>query len=195
MYRVAYFVAATVVLAGLALAGISMWTPPAHPVHTPGATPVDAHFAPGWVLARGGQLAPSTSLDEVRCEVWKTMSAKPCPDSTRLAQQFWPNLTQSPRTLYVPLSSDVYPGAVNVEYDHGEAAVLIHSYESRPLWVPYQRPDVFPGARAQPTIPLLMVSTTGIEAGAITISQDSWIERVTGDETNRVFLLGTVAIA
>ena len=130
--------AAGFAVAAVALLFVVTWTPPAHSLRTSGATAVQGHFAPGWVPALGLVLAPTTSLDKVRCDAWPARRLQqPCPDAATLAQQMWPSLTETPKTLYVPLSSDSlasgsYDG-INVEYAAASRTLTIHFYGSQAL--------------------------------------------------------------
>src|SRR5438046_1725755 len=107
---IAFVTAAAVMVIAIALLGVMTWTPAPHPIRTPGAKAVPAHFAPGSVQLRYFVPRPTTSLDQVRCEAWKTLSSQPC-DAARLAQQLWPDLAQTPKTLYVALWNGMPPSA------------------------------------------------------------------------------------
>src|SRR5260370_4566473 len=95
--------ALAIALGGL-LIGVS-WTPTPHPIRTAGATAitnfqvVDRNASSFYVSVAP---PPSMSLAELRCAVWRARSAT-CPDPTTLAQRLWPNLAQSPETLYLAL--------------------------------------------------------------------------------------------
>ena len=62
------------------------WTPPAHQVHTEGATSIGgAHLAQANRPTYGYlQLTPSLSLDDLRCQAWRGMRTEPCPDAATL---------------------------------------------------------------------------------------------------------------
>jgi hypothetical protein len=171
------------------------WTPPVHAVHTAGATSVKAYFAAGWVPAEGVTPRPTTSLAQLRCELWR--GSPPCPDAAHLAQRMWPNLSQTPKTLYVPMwgggvpSSN--PSGWNVEYDPGGRTLMIHSYESQPLLV-LRRADETPGAAMQPFISLLVVATDAMTPGSITVVEDTRSEHLLGDRSTGSYVLGMVTI-
>jgi hypothetical protein len=183
-------------LAAIVSSVVVTWTPPVHLVHTAGATPVRAYFAAGGVPADGVTPKPTTSLAQLRCELWR--GSPPCLDSANLAQRMWPSLSQTPKTLYVPmLSGDVpssNPSGWNVEYEPGGRTLMIHSYESQPLLV-VQRADETPGAALQPTIGLLVVATDAMTPGNTTVVEDTRIERLLSDRETGNYVLGTVTIS
>ncbi len=184
-------------LTAIAVVLVVTWTPPAHAVRAPGATAVQAHLATGSVRIRALLPAPTTSLDKLRCDAWQARPSQPCPDAATLAQQMWPSLTQTPKTLYVALSSDsVLSGpseGINVEYTAADRTLTIHLYASQALYVS-RTADVTLGARRAPEILLLVVDTARISAGEVTVWADGWTERLTGDEKTNQGILGTVAV-
>ena len=194
---IAFVAAAALVPVAIALIVVVTWTPATHPIRTPGAKAVPAHFAPGSVELRDLVPRPTTSLDQVRCEAWKTLSSQPC-DAARLAQQMWPGLSQNPKTLYVALSNGMPASAsaegTNVEYDPASQTLTIHTFWAQPLFVPRTRDDTS-GAALRAAIVLLLVETNGIPAGDITVYQDGWLERLTGDVSAGESNLGTVAVS
>jgi hypothetical protein len=181
-----------------AIAGwiVVTWTPPVHAVHTAGATSVKGYFAAGWVPAEGVTPKPTTSLAQLRCELWR--GSPPCPDAAHLAQRMWPSLSQTPKTLYVPMRgggvSSSNPSGSNIEYDPSGRTLMIHNYESQPLLV-IQRADQTPGAALRPTISLLVVATDAMTPGSITVVEDIRIEHVLGDQSTGSYVLGTVTIS
>lgn len=186
-------------LGATGLLAVTTWIPPAHPIHTPGAMAVEAHIIYGSVPWRGRVPAPSTSLDQVRCQAWPLSPPQPCPDAATLAQRLWPGLSEAPATLYIVMVSTGVPSGgtagLNVEYYQSESTLTIHTYESRALFVPSLPRHETEGTAVSPTLDLLVVSTAGIPAGAVTVWQDGWIERLGGDEINGEFSLGTVQIS
>ena len=184
------------IVAGLWL--VATWTPPPHPVHVAGATAVSVRSLPGWVPFRGGVLSPATSLDELRCATWKGWSSDPCPDATSLEERYWSGEVQRSATLYVPLAGGGYygysfPGGLNVEYDAAQSTIILHSYESRPL-IAEGHADNTPGAALAASLVVLAISTAGFHSASVTVDEDNWIERLTGDESNGRSRLGVVAL-
>jgi hypothetical protein len=198
LQRLGCTAAVVVTLGATGLLGITTWIPPAHPIHTRGAMAVEAHIVYGSVPWRGRVPAPSTSLDQVRCQAWPSSPSQPCPDAATLSQRLWPGLVQGPTTLYVAMvSAGLVSGGTagfNVEQNPSERTLTIHSYASRALFVPSLPPRMTEGTEVAPTLDLLVVSTAGIPAGAVTVWQDGWIERLTGDERDGEMKLGAVAI-
>jgi hypothetical protein len=183
-------------LAAIASSVVVTSTPPVHALHTPGATSVKAYFAAGGVPAEGVTPKPTTSLTQLRCELWR--QSPPCPDAAHLAQRMWPSLSQTPKTLYVPMRSGGVPSSNpsgwNVEYDPSGRTLMIHSYESQALLV-LGRADETSGAALQPTIGLLVVNTAAMTPGNTRVVEDTHIEHLLGDVSTGSYLLGTVTIS
>src|SRR5260370_19845177 len=149
--------AVALALVGL-LIGVS-WTPTPQPIRTAGATAitnfqvVDRNASSFYVSVAP---PPSMSLAELRCAVWRARSAT-CPDPTTLAQRLWPNLAQSPETLYVVLpvacltSFAGYP--LNVHYISPSPPLTLHCYSAGAWYVPPPPPRV----GAQPQLILILV--------------------------------------
>ncbi len=188
-----FIVASAVLLGAIALIGLVTWSPPVHPISTPGTRPVKAHEAGGfgpWTDVP----APTMSLSALRCDIWHSRTRTVCPDDATLAQRMWPALAQTPQTIYVSRSSDSLAGPLsNVEYESRTRTLIIHSCGSRPLLLITLAPQR-EGTRMQPSLDLLAVSTDGIPAGKLNVAADWWIERLTGDEQNGITVLGTVEI-
>ena len=185
--------ALAVPILALACFEIATWTPPVHEVHTRGAAAVKAYFASGWAFTQGPVPKPTTSLDQLRCDLWRGLP--PCADPGTLGQLMFPDITQQPNTLYVPqfdweVPSD-NPSGWNVEYDASHRTLLIHTYESQPLLVT-RRETV--GIAAKPSVRLLLVATDAIAPGTINVVEDTRIERLFGDQTADRYLKGTPAI-
>jgi hypothetical protein len=187
---------AVVVLLVATFAVLSLITfiPPAHAIRTPGATSMASHLASGWVPFRGLMPAPTTSLEQMRCAAAGALPSHPCP---AFASHQWSDVAQSPHMLYVALAGESVasgssPG-MNAEYDPASQALTIHTYAARPLYEWPTRADTAGIARAR-TLELLAIDTEGISAGEITVREDGYIERLTGDERDGEIELGTVAI-
>jgi hypothetical protein len=185
--------ASVLVLGAIALGGLVTWTPPVHPIVTPGARPVKAHDG-GWVPLTAVP-APTMSLSAVRCDAWESRTRTVCPDDATLSVGLWPGLAQTPRTLYVAFSSGSLGGPVtNVEYEPRSRTLTIHGCAGRPLLV-VRFGSPREGTELQASLGLLVVSTDGIPTGKMTVVGDGWIERLTGDEQRGSATLGTVEIA
>src|SRR5258708_8154592 len=103
-------VLAVVVVTVLILGG-AIVPPPPHEVHTPGAGALNTRTVgsdPPVISAQAIQ--PSQSLNDVRCAIWRARHPQTavCPDAATLASMYFPKLTQSPSTLYVPWLWFVY---------------------------------------------------------------------------------------
>jgi hypothetical protein len=181
-------------LAAIASSVVVIWTPPVHAVHTAGATSVKAYSAAGWVPAEGSTPKPTTSLAQLRCELWR--GSPPCPDAAYLALRMWPSLSQTPKTLYVPMQGggSSNPSGWNVDYEPTGRTLMIHSYEAQALLV-LRRPDETLGAAMQPTIDLLVVATDAMTPGDTTVVEDTRIEHLLSDQTTGSYVLGTVTIS
>src|SRR5260370_22965073 len=154
--------ALAIALGGL-LIGVS-WTPTPQPIRTAGATAitnfqvVDRNASSFYVSVAP---PPSMSLAELRCAVWRARSAT-CPDPTTLAQRLWPNLAQSPETLYVVLPVTCLTSfggyRLNVEYIASSRTLTIHCYSAAAWDVPQPPPGVGPA----PSTSLILLVTTKI---------------------------------
>jgi hypothetical protein len=194
--RFGWLAASTLAVALLGVLVAVNWTPAPHAVSTAGATAItdiqvaDRNPSPFYVSVAP---APSMSLEKLRCEVWRARSAT-CPDPTTLAQQLWPSLSQSPKTLYVALPEACLTSfggyGLNVEYFASSRTLTIHCY-SAAAWYVAQGP---PGVRAVPSIGLVLVGTKQIPPGNLTVVEDYRVEHLLGDDSTQV-VLGTAAIS
>jgi hypothetical protein len=146
----------------------------------------------------------SQSLEIVRCQIWHADTQNPgrddpCPDGPTLAKIYWPQVTQSPATLYVgwpPCGSYSAPGShsvsvgINAEYFGADRAVILHCYFARP-WLWDRGPS---GVDAIAPMLLLLVSTNGIPPGTLSIVQDDRVEHLIGDD-NYESPLGSATIS
>ena len=192
-------VAVAVPLVLIALAAVVTYVPPVHAIHAEGARGVTAHPG-GSVRPFSGRVpAPTTSLTDLRCIVWYELRRESCHDSSAAPERLWPNLDQTPNTLYVPSLSDNAwppgdgPSGFNVEYQPSIRKLTIHQYVTEPLIV-WRHPEST-GAGLAPGLDLLVVSTNGISSGVVTVEVDSWIERLTGDEPSGNGTLGTAEVS
>jgi hypothetical protein len=171
--------------------------PSPHEVRTPGAQELNPQVANSDARAYSFQaVQPSESLNDVRCAMWRLGHAQPsqCPDAATLAGVYFPTLTQSAKTLYVPWLGCAYTmGAdgFNVEYQPSRRALVMHCYVARP-WV-WSEPRTMV-AEPQPRLSLLLVPTGSIQAGPVTVIQDNRVEHFFRDESYEV-QLGTATIS
>jgi hypothetical protein len=193
--RLIVFVAVVLVVGTLSI------TPPAHEIHTPGATALKAQVAEPYSstpVYSTRQTQPSQSLDAIRCELWllRNSSAAACSDRATLAAAYFPRLTQSPMTLYIPWSPCALTGSpnrgFNVEYRPSRRTIGIHCFITRP-WLTIFETHVS-GVVALPPLALLLVPTQSIPAGQIDVVQDNWNELLLHDDGYEV-QLGTAAIS
>ncbi len=160
--------------------------PSPHEVHTPGAQELNPQLVNSDAHAYLFQaLKPSESLNEVRCAMWRLghPQTSDCLDAETLAALYFPELSQSPKTLYVPWLGCAYSmGAdgFNVEYQPSRGAVVIHCYVARP-WI-WHEPQTM-GAEPQPRLTLLLVPTGSIQAGPVAVIQDDRVEHFFRDDS------------
>jgi hypothetical protein len=138
-------------------------------------------------------ISPTQSLDDVRCQLWHAdfhnlHRGDPCPNGAILAASYLQRMNQSPATLYVgwgpcgsvsPFESGV-SGGFNVEYIAASQTVIIHCYVAR-AWLSA------PGPRGVYTIAplqLLLVPTSGILPGILSIVEDDRVEHLIGDQSS-----------
>jgi hypothetical protein len=188
-----------IVVAVLILLGADAFvTPPAHDVHTSGGIPINAR----WVDSKPPlfdyqPVKPSQSLDEIRCQFWRFRNPAPtsaCPDSASLASTFFPDVAQSPTTLYIPwyrcaASFRGWDG-YNVEYQSSSGTIVIHCYVAEP-WL--LRQPVMMGVMARQSVTLLLVPTQSISVGPVRIVEDDREEHLLGDQSSE-WVLGTARI-
>jgi hypothetical protein len=175
-----------------------IWKPDGHDVRTPGAVAVSgAHLLndliPTYVFAN---VRPSMSLADVRCQAWLAARKGACPDAATISLALWPDLKQSPNTLYVGLS----PGCVvydpvyglNVEYLAVSHRLTIHCYSTSAWIAPPVRScgNCPPG----PVTIILLVPTNAIEPGPLTVIRDDRVEHLLGDDSTEV-ALGTLTVS
>jgi hypothetical protein len=184
-------------------------TPAAHDVQSPGGVSLHVGIASQISPDRGPILVsikPSQSLAEMRCEVWRAdpraqNRSDKCPDDSVLALTYWPQLKQSPRTLYVawpscgiyyylPTGVQTVYSDLNVEYLGSGKTLIIHCYFARArIWFPGP-----PGVSAEAVTALLVVPTDDIPPGPLTVVVDYRIEHLLGDDST-AYPLGTAAIS
>ena len=184
-----------IVVAGAILAFVS---PSPHEVHTSGAEALTTQLVPSYppvTFLRAYQ--PSESLNDVRCAMWRAgqSESSPCPDQATLAGMYFPNLTQRSNTLYIAwLGCSYGSGATgfNVEYQPSRRAIVIHCYVARPWF--WWRPQSTMGAVPLPQEALLLVPTSSIPVGLVTIIVDDRVEHFGSDQSTDG-RLGTATIS
>src|SRR5260370_11125588 len=174
--------ALAIALGGVVI-GVS-WEVTAHPIRTAGATAitnfqvVDRNVSSFYVSVAP---PPSMSLAELRCAVWRARSAT-CPDPTTVAQRLWPNLAQSPETLYVVLpvacltSFGGYP--LDVEYIASSRTLTIHCYSAAAWYVPQPPPGVGPA----PSSGLILVGPAEIPPANVPVAADYRVRHLLRDD-------------
>jgi hypothetical protein len=171
--------------------------PSPHEVRTPGAQELNPQLVYSDPRANFLQaIQPSQSLNDVRCAMWRLGHAQTseCADAATLAGLYFPKLTQSTKTLYVPWLGCAYTMGAdgsNVEYQPSRRAVVIHCYVARP-WV-WNEPQTA-GAEPQPRLTLLLVPTGSIQAGPVTVIEDNRVEHFFRDQSYEL-QLGTATIS
>ena len=197
--QVGCIAAALAAASAIILVALAFSTPTPHPMHAAGARAVSWRWASGGFGVPWDSAAvppPSTSLHDLRCQVWQSAFRNQCPDDITLAQRIWSGADESPNRLYVPWSdgsSYTGPGlsSINLEYQNSNRTIVIHECEARPLFF-VSHTDSMPGAQLARSVSLLVVDTAGVTPGPITVEEDFWIQRITGDEANGDRTLGTV---
>jgi hypothetical protein len=163
-----------------------VWPSP-HEVHTPGAEALNTRTVGSDPPAYSAQaIQPSQSLNDVRCAIWRARRPQTadCLDAATLAGLYFPKLTQSPRTLYVPwlwcVSTSRGANGFNVEYQPSRRALVIHCYLATP-WIWRQQLTSYPNP--QPWLSLLLVPTASLPAGPVSVIEDDRIEHLIGDQS------------
>jgi hypothetical protein len=187
--RIALLGVAAVVL----LWAIAFVAPPAHEVHTPGATALNVSLVYSDVRLFGTPIQPSQSLSNIRCQMWRSLNGTaPCPDNG--AGMYFPALTETPNVLYLPWRGCSNWGdsqGYNVEYLTTARKLIIHCYASEP-WIVVSHPAN--GVFAIPTVNLLVVPSGSMGPGVVQIDEDDRIERLVGDLSDEI-LVATATIS
>jgi hypothetical protein len=170
-------------------------SPQAHDIHSPNAIPIKVQTAPSQRVAF--TTAASESIADLRCQVWHSggwtasgykPNTGPCPDDATLASAYWPQFSQSPKTLYLAWTRC---SVFNVEYIASNRTMVIHCYTAGTLIPAGGR---LPGVVAQPFLSLLWAPTDAMSPGSLSIVEDDRVERFIGDYSNEV-LLATATIS
>ncbi len=180
----------SVAVAVILLLAVAFVPPPSHDVHSPDGVSIKARIVYSGPTFR--PIVPSESLSDIRCQLWGNgSSAVRCPTDAILAQDIWPQVNQSPLTLYVGvLSTCGY--RFNVEYRAHDRRLLVHCY-SAGAWIAFPA-SCCPGVMASPTLALVLVSTDAIPSGRLTVTRDDRIERWLSDQSAES-QLGSVIIS
>jgi hypothetical protein len=187
-----WVVAFGVVGALLVIIAVAFFPPPARDVHTPGSSPLDSRLVssnPNAVYFNGHDTDPSEWLDTTRCGLWHARHRLDlaCPDSATLAAEYFPNLTQTPQTLYIPWLRCHLDGALfagfNLEYQPIRRAIVIHCYTAQP-WIHGRHVET--AARPQPELLMLVVSTKSLSQGEVYIVKDDRVEHYAGYDSTEL---------
>jgi hypothetical protein len=167
--------------------------PAPHEVHTPGSAVVNARLVE--IPDRRpfvDRPQPNESIDAIRCEVWHARQSptSTCPVGEVLAAEYFPALTQTPKTLYIPWDRCRANG-FNLEYQSSRRSLVIHCYTAQP-WVNYELH--LPGVVAERALAVLVVSTESLPPGDITIVEEDRIEHPLRDQSSE-FQLATATIS
>ncbi len=172
-----------------------LWVvPQAHDVYSPNAIPIKVRTAASQTPAL--TTTASESLAEVRCEVWHAgdwtgqqfaPKTGPCPDDATLELAYWPQFSQSPKTLYLAWRRC---SVFNVEYIDVNRTLIIHCYSAGTLIPPLR----LPGVVAQSFLDLMVVPTDALSPGSLGIIEDDRVEHFIGDYSSEV-LLATATIS
>lgn len=163
-------------------------SPQPHEVHTPNAIPIRVRTATSQIDAF--ITSASESIADLRCEVWHSgawtnagyrPNTGPCPDDATLALTYWPQLSQSPKTLYLAWTRC---SVFNVEYFAFNRTLVIHCFTAGTLI-----PTVtLPGVVAQRFLDLVLVPTEAMSPGSLSVIEDDRVEHFIGDYSNEVVL-------
>lgn len=132
------------------------------------------------------RIRPSQSLDTLRCDIWRRQQSTTatCPDGAALAIRYFPRLTQSPNTLYVPWRG--CPATArdstgdNVEYLPASRTLVFHCFSAE-SFVSMWRPNI---RVAQHAPFLLLLPTESISVGNINIVEDDRVAHLWGDQSD-----------
>lgn len=171
-------------------------SPTAHDVHSPGGIPAKVTFFESSQNAAWDWTRPSQSLADMKCRVPNDRTM--C-DASVLATYF-PNLTQTPQTLYLVwshCSDSAGVGEVtlwdgyNFEYVPSTRELDIHCYRAKPWLYPH---EYLYGVQGTGRWALVAVSTVGIGSGTITIVEDDHLEHLFGDQSSE-YQIATATIS
>jgi hypothetical protein len=172
----------------LALAQLFV-SPQPHEVHTPNAIPIRVQTATSRIDAF--ITFASESIADLRCEVWHSggwtnsgyrPNTGPCPDEATLALTYWPQLSQSPKTLYLAWTRC---SVFNVEYIAFNRTLVIHCFTAGDSVPTFFSPG---GVVAQRFLDLLLVPTDAMSPGSLSIIEDDRVEHFLGDSSTEVQL-------
>jgi hypothetical protein len=176
-------------LAQLLVVVVLFVSPMPHEVHTPNAIPIRVQTS----TTRTDALitTASESIADLRCQVWHaggwTLSGYrpntgPCPDDATLASTYWPQFSQSPKTLYLAWTRC---SVFNVEYIAFNRTLVIHCFTAGDSVPPFFSPG---GVVALRFLDLLLVPTDAMSPGSLSIIEDDRVEHFLGDSSTEVQL-------
>ena len=182
-------IALIIELAELLVVAELLVPPQAHDIHSPNGIPIRVRTA----ASRGPVLiiTASESIADLRCQVWHAGEvtdqgfrphAGPCPDDATLAAAYWPQFSQSPKTLYLTWKRCF---VFNVEYIASNRTLNIHCYAAGTFIPPAPQ---HPGTAALSSRDLLLVPTDAMSPGSLSIIEDDRVERFIGDYSTEVQL-------
>jgi hypothetical protein len=192
----------TAVLAFLLVDGFG--SRPAHEVHTPGATALNAVAVRTDIPYYYKTVPASQSISGLRCQVWSGLRAngpeanRPC--TAELSITYLPSVTQDPNTLYLLWTGCIdWSGAgaiikwqgYNLEYVPSERKLVLHCYVAEP-WITMH--ETMFGSAAISVETLLIVPTGSMGSGTIQIAEDDRLEHLVGDQsTEATFATATIS--
>jgi len=139
------------------------------------------------------------NLADIACSTQSPYRSDPTCNASTVTQYF-PNLKQSPQTLYMVWAGCIdWSGAgviipwqgYNVEYFPSNRQLVFHCYTAKP-WV--YLPDRLMGVAAFPTLALYAVPTAAMGAGSLSIVEDDRLEHLMGDQSTE-FQLATATLS
>jgi hypothetical protein len=182
----------------VALVLVAFVPPPAHEVHSFGATPLKASLVASDLFGYL-EIQPTQSISDLRCSVWAYKHAgTACSADT--GQTYFPSVTQAPNTLYLIWTGCISwsgHGAIlnwqgyNVEYFPSNRRLVIHCYLAEGWLAPHQ---MLWGSAGEPPDNLLVISTGSIGRGDVQIFEDDRLEHLVGDGSTE-FKLADAAIS
>ena len=179
-------VAVIIALAQLLVLAQLFVSPQPHEVHTPNAIPIRVQTATSHTDAL--VTAAGESIADLRCQIWRAggftlggyrPNTGPCPDDATLALTYWPQFSQSPKTLYLAWTRC---WVFNVEYIASNRTLVIHCFTAGTL-IPAVR---LPGVVAQSFLSLLLIPTDAMSPGSVGIIEDDRVEHFIGDYSSEV---------
>src|ERR1044071_4995148 len=161
-------------------AGVAAGAPEEHAVTTPGAEVVKVEFPTGIYEPRSGtgSVAPTTSLDQFRCEVWQQDPQQACPASDQLAISYWPDVLQQPDTLYLGVMTSCGLSREHLDAEYLRGTLPLHCHCAAPWWRFERAPSgAQPQGVGRPSIELLVLNTANVPHGQVNVVFEERAER------------------